>query len=312
MIVLGICVGFEKSCSISENGELLYSVCEKDFSIESTDDYPFMSIDYCLKQRKITLSDVDSIVFAQKPYNDFLTLIKKHILEYPFKFKEFTQKLKQYLKINLNMQYIIEEYTDKEIKYYYAEKYWSLAYYYFSINKDFKKIAIYSSENKKYYIFSIANNNFAIINIVKNLEYSNINYDLAINTKELIGHEYSAGAALLYFYLEKYKIKNNILFPVIKTKESFKEIYFTNNSIHFEKINKIEIEKIIKQTIDNKEELGIFYDNNMSLKKQNNNYYYKNGIKNSLNTKRNLIDFIKILKEKNIKKAVINHYLIRL
>ena len=80
-IILGISAFYHDSASsLIIDGKIVSAVQEERFSrIKHDSSYPFNSIDYILRENKIKLSDIDHIVFFEKPFLKFERLLETYL-----------------------------------------------------------------------------------------------------------------------------------------------------------------------------------------------------------------------------------------
>ena len=76
--ILGISAFYHDSAAaLIRNGEIISAAQEERFTRKKHDSsYPFNAIEFVLKHSNINLSDVDSIVFYEKPFLKFERLLK--------------------------------------------------------------------------------------------------------------------------------------------------------------------------------------------------------------------------------------------
>ena len=80
-LILGISSYYHDSAAaIIVNNEIVAAVQEERFSrIKHDSSFPFKSIEYVLKAANVNLSDLDNIIFYEKPFLKFERLIETHI-----------------------------------------------------------------------------------------------------------------------------------------------------------------------------------------------------------------------------------------
>ena len=80
VIILGISAYYHDSAAtILVDGKIIACAQEERFSRNKGDaEFPSMSIKYCLSEAKIKLSDVDDIVFFEKPFLKFERLLETY------------------------------------------------------------------------------------------------------------------------------------------------------------------------------------------------------------------------------------------
>tara|TARA_B100000989_G_C19528578_1_gene468318 strand:- start:2082 stop:3920 length:1839 start_codon:yes stop_codon:yes gene_type:complete len=97
--ILGISAFYHDSAaSIIQDGEILAAAQEERFSrIKHDSSYPFNAVEFVLKNAKKKLSDLDYIVFYEKPYLKFDRLIKTYLALAPKGFKSFCSSMPVWL-----------------------------------------------------------------------------------------------------------------------------------------------------------------------------------------------------------------------
>jgi len=85
MTILGISAYYhDSSATILKDGKIIASVQEERFSRKKHDaSFPTLSIEYCLREAKITIEEVDYIAFYEKPFIKFERLIETYLTEAP-------------------------------------------------------------------------------------------------------------------------------------------------------------------------------------------------------------------------------------
>ena len=89
--ILGIsCFYHDSAATILKNGEIIACAQEERFSrIKHDSKFPFKSIEFCLDFCKIKLSEIDEIVFYEKPLIKFERLLETYISFFPKGLKSF-------------------------------------------------------------------------------------------------------------------------------------------------------------------------------------------------------------------------------
>ena len=112
--ILGISAFYHDSAaSLIIDGEIVNAVQEERFTrIKHDASFPSNSINWCLKDRDINFSDLDYIVFYDKPFLKFERLIETYLGHSPSGFKSFSKsipiwiKQKLFLKNYLNREFL--------------------------------------------------------------------------------------------------------------------------------------------------------------------------------------------------------------
>ena len=124
MYILGISAFYhDSSACLIKNSEILTAVQEERFTRKKFDaSFPKNSILFCLKENNIELSDINFVVFYEKPFLKFERLIKTYIDFFPKGFNSFKvampiwskEKLYQKKIINDHLSYIQGKKFDKK------------------------------------------------------------------------------------------------------------------------------------------------------------------------------------------------------
>ena len=87
--IIGISAFYHDSAvAYVKNGEIIYASQEERFSRVKHDyRFPFLALDNLFKYNKISLNDIDYIVFYEKPFLKFERLIKTYLSFAPFGFQ---------------------------------------------------------------------------------------------------------------------------------------------------------------------------------------------------------------------------------
>ena len=96
MIILGIsCYFHDSSAVIVQDGELICAAEEERFSRKKHDfRFPEQSIEFCLKKAGIEPSEIDYVVFFEKPFLKFERILQSVISTFPLSSKVFTQGMR--------------------------------------------------------------------------------------------------------------------------------------------------------------------------------------------------------------------------
>ena len=87
--ILGISAFYHDSAAaLIINGDIVAAAQEERFSRKKHDaSYPFNAVDYVLKEKNLSLSEVDYIVFFEKPFLKFERLLETYMAFAPKGFK---------------------------------------------------------------------------------------------------------------------------------------------------------------------------------------------------------------------------------
>ncbi len=101
--ILGISSFYHDSAAtLLIDGEIIAAAQEERFTrIKHDQNYPFNAVEYVLKEGKIKLSDVDKIVFYEKPFLKFERLIETYVAFSPYGISSFYKSMPVWLKDKL-------------------------------------------------------------------------------------------------------------------------------------------------------------------------------------------------------------------
>jgi carbamoyltransferase len=111
MIVLGISAFYhDAAAAIIKNGEIIAAAQEERFTRKKHDpDFPANAIRFCLKQAKVNLSQVDHVVFYDKPFIKFERLLETYLAFAPKGFLSFLKAIPLWIKEKLFQKRMILE-----------------------------------------------------------------------------------------------------------------------------------------------------------------------------------------------------------
>ena len=101
--ILGISAFYHDSAAaIIVDGKILAAAQEERFTRKKHDsNYPYNAVEFVLKFSKLNLSDVDHIVFYEKPFLKFERLLETYVAFAPRGFKQFTKSMPTWLREKL-------------------------------------------------------------------------------------------------------------------------------------------------------------------------------------------------------------------
>jgi len=101
--ILGISAFYHDSAaSLIIDGNIIAAAQEERFTRKKHDaNYPFHAIDYVLKESNLKLSEIDHIVFFEKPFLKFERLLETYLAFAPFGFKSFSLSMPIWLREKL-------------------------------------------------------------------------------------------------------------------------------------------------------------------------------------------------------------------
>ena len=119
--ILGISAFYHDSAAcIIQDGEIIAAAQEERFTRKKHDpNYPKNAIDFVLNYSNLRLSEVDQIVFFEKPFLKFERLLETYVAFAPRGFKQFVKSMPIWLKEKLfqkNMILKLLKEHDKEFK----------------------------------------------------------------------------------------------------------------------------------------------------------------------------------------------------
>tara|TARA_Y100001970_G_scaffold166608_2_gene203818 strand:+ start:23433 stop:25211 length:1779 start_codon:yes stop_codon:yes gene_type:complete len=99
LIILGIsCYFHDASAALISDGQLIAAAEEERFTrIKHDYSYPTNAIEFCLKKASIDASDIDYVVFFEKPFTKFERLLKTAIQGFPKTYWMFAQSMRTWL-----------------------------------------------------------------------------------------------------------------------------------------------------------------------------------------------------------------------
>tara|TARA_Y100000590_G_C15728543_1_gene1016167 strand:- start:1671 stop:3443 length:1773 start_codon:yes stop_codon:yes gene_type:complete len=118
LIILGLsCYFHDSSAVIIQDGELICAAEEERFSRKKHDfGFPENAIQFCLKKANIDVSEIDYIVFFEKPFLKFERILKTVISTFPMSSKIFTQGMRAWALDKLWIKNKIASYLDIDAK----------------------------------------------------------------------------------------------------------------------------------------------------------------------------------------------------
>ena len=101
--ILGIsCFYHDSAATLIKDGEILAAVQEERFTRKKHDPrFPENAIRYCLKSENIDISDLDSIVYYEKPFLTFERLLETYIATAPRGLRSFVAAMQVWVKEKL-------------------------------------------------------------------------------------------------------------------------------------------------------------------------------------------------------------------
>ncbi len=109
--ILGISAFYHDSAAaLLKDGNILAAAQEERFTRKKHDaSYPFHAVDYVLSEGNISLTNVDHIVFFEKPFLKFERILETYLAFAPFGFKSFSMSMPIWLREKLfQKQFLLE------------------------------------------------------------------------------------------------------------------------------------------------------------------------------------------------------------
>lgn len=114
MIILGISAYYhDSSAALVVDGKIVAAAVEERFTrIKHDNRFPINACRFCMENQRITLEQVDEVVFYEKPFVKFERILRTHIQYAPKSFGMFLKTMPIWLKERFNMRATIQ----KELK----------------------------------------------------------------------------------------------------------------------------------------------------------------------------------------------------
>ena len=111
MVILGISAYYHDSAAaLIVDGIVTEAICEERLSrIKHDKSFPKRAIAFCVEHSSITYTDIDYVVFYEKPFRKFERILTTHIFHAPKGFKTFAKAMPIWLKERLDMKSTIME-----------------------------------------------------------------------------------------------------------------------------------------------------------------------------------------------------------
>ena len=99
----------DSAAALIRDGEIISAAQEERFTRKKHDSsYPFNAIEFVLNHSKITLADVSSIVFYEKPFLKFERLLETYVAFAPKGFKSFSRAMPVWIKDKLFQKNLLQ------------------------------------------------------------------------------------------------------------------------------------------------------------------------------------------------------------
>ena len=115
MIILGISAFYHDSAAAIIEGENIIAAAQEErfTRIKHDASFPENAVEYCLSEAKLSIDQVDEIVFFEKPFIKFERLLETYVSFVPFGFTSFKQALPLWVKEKLFQKKIIREMVER-------------------------------------------------------------------------------------------------------------------------------------------------------------------------------------------------------
>lgn len=112
MKILGIsCFYHDSAAALIEDGKILSAAQEERFTRKKHDPaFPSLAIKYCLESQNINPSELDAVVFYEKPFLKFERLLEMYLAFAPKGFLSFSRALPVWLREKLFQRSLLEKY----------------------------------------------------------------------------------------------------------------------------------------------------------------------------------------------------------
>ncbi len=111
MYILGISAFYHDSAAVLiKDGTIIVAVEEERFSrIKHDNAFPFKAIELCLKHAGITIKDIDSIAYYEKPLLKFERILQTFVETYPYALKPFLKAIPEWLSEKIKVEDVIKK-----------------------------------------------------------------------------------------------------------------------------------------------------------------------------------------------------------
>ena len=111
MYILGIsCYYHDSAVCLIKDGKIIAAAEEERFTRKKHDNsFPINAIKFCLEYEKISINEINSISFYEKPLLKFQRIINQHLKMAPFSFKTFCDFFPSWTKKKLFVENTIRD-----------------------------------------------------------------------------------------------------------------------------------------------------------------------------------------------------------
>ena len=110
-VILGIsCFYHDSAAALVVNGEVVAAAEEERFSRKKHDSgFPSSAVNFCLAQGKVSINQVDYVVFYEKPLQKFERLLQTYIRTWPYGLFSFLKAMREWLTRKLWIEHAIRK-----------------------------------------------------------------------------------------------------------------------------------------------------------------------------------------------------------
>ncbi|HPI78497.1 MAG TPA: carbamoyltransferase N-terminal domain-containing protein, partial [bacterium] len=118
MLILGISAYYHDSAAaLVRDGEIVAAAQEERFTrIKHDFNFPVKAIEYCIREAGAAVSDIDYLVFYDKPLQKFDRLLETYLMFAPSGFGSFSKAIPLWLKQKLFMKRDIRKKLGKDFR----------------------------------------------------------------------------------------------------------------------------------------------------------------------------------------------------
>ncbi|MEJ0021022.1 MAG: carbamoyltransferase N-terminal domain-containing protein [Candidatus Doudnabacteria bacterium] len=111
MNILGISAFYHDSAAvILKDGEILCAAEEERFTrIKHDNQFPFKSVEFCLKHSGLSIGNIDRVAYYEKPLKKFERILENFIQTYPFSYEQFVKGIPEWLGNKIRVEKIIKK-----------------------------------------------------------------------------------------------------------------------------------------------------------------------------------------------------------
>ena len=115
MYILGISAFYHDSAAcLVQDGNIIAAAQEERFTRKKHDaDFPFNAIKFCIREAKINSSDIDNVIFYEKPFLKFERLIETYLSFAPKGFSSFSKSMPVWIKDKLFQKHTLNKELQK-------------------------------------------------------------------------------------------------------------------------------------------------------------------------------------------------------